>query len=163
MKRHRCAPGNYPGTSVVPGTHGTQKTNFSQGNDTELATNFAASTTSTYSNSCVSQGHEPPTSATLSIGLTTQPHWPLGGGRCSRRRKRRRTRGPRQSWGRGVAFVLLGFGGERGTAFASAEGEASSRRGWRLFWCLCRSGGRGGMMGQHSHCCQWGGRTQQLT
>jgi hypothetical protein len=76
MKRHRCAPGNYPGTSVVPGMHGTRKTNVSQGNWQDLAANFAASTTSAYYNSCVSQGHEPPTSATLSLGLTTRPHWP---------------------------------------------------------------------------------------
>jgi len=80
MKRHRCAPGNYPGTSVVPEMHGTRKTNVSQGNGTELATNFAASMTSAYSNSCVSQGHEPPTSATLSVGLTNQPHWPASHG-----------------------------------------------------------------------------------
>jgi hypothetical protein len=26
------------------------------------------------------QGHEPPTSATLSVGLTTQPHWPWSTG-----------------------------------------------------------------------------------
>ncbi len=57
MKRQRCAPGNYPGASVVPGTHGTRKTNASQGNWQDLATNFAASMTSAYSNSCVSQGH----------------------------------------------------------------------------------------------------------
>ena len=77
MKRHRCAPGNYPGTSVVAGTHRTRKTNVSQGNWKDLATNFAALTTSAYSNSCVLQGHEPPTSATLTVGITTRPHWPL--------------------------------------------------------------------------------------
>ncbi len=43
----------------------------------ELATNLAASTTSPYSNSGILQGHKPLTSATLSVGLTTQPHWPV--------------------------------------------------------------------------------------
>jgi hypothetical protein len=70
-------PRGRSGASVVPGTHGTRKTNISRGNSTELATSLAASTTSAYSNSGISQGHEPPTSATLSVGLTTQPHWPL--------------------------------------------------------------------------------------
>jgi hypothetical protein len=32
MERHRCAPGDYPGASVVPGMHGMQKKNVSQGN-----------------------------------------------------------------------------------------------------------------------------------
>ena len=36
-------------------------------------------TTSAYSNSSVLQGHEPLTSATLSVGLTTRPHWPFMG------------------------------------------------------------------------------------
>ena len=85
MKRHGCAPGNYPVTSIVPGTHGTQKTNVSWGNWKDLATNLAALTTSAYSSSGVLQGHEPPTSATLSIGLTTWPHWPLPPGYVSRR------------------------------------------------------------------------------
>ena len=40
---------------------------------------LAALTTSAYSSSGVLQGHEPPTSATLSVGLTTRPHWPLRG------------------------------------------------------------------------------------
>ena len=33
--------------------------------------------TSACSSSGVSQGHEPPTSATLSVGLITRPYWPL--------------------------------------------------------------------------------------
>ena len=69
-------PRGQPGASVVPRMHRTQKTNISQGNGMELATNLAASRTSTYSNSGILQGHKPPTSATLSVGLTTQPHWP---------------------------------------------------------------------------------------
>jgi hypothetical protein len=46
----------------------------------DLATNLAASMTSTYSSSGILQGHEPPTSATLSVSLTTQPHWPWSTG-----------------------------------------------------------------------------------
>ena len=48
----------------------------SRGNWQDLATNLAASTTSAYSSSGVSQGHKSLTSATLSVGLTTRPHWP---------------------------------------------------------------------------------------
>ncbi len=50
-----------------------------RGTGRTLLLTFAASATSAYSNSCVLQGHKPPTSATLSVGLTTRPHWPLSG------------------------------------------------------------------------------------
>jgi len=65
------------GHDATSDAHGTRKTNASQGNWKDLATNLAALTTSAYSSSSISQGHEPPTSATLIVGLTTQPHWPL--------------------------------------------------------------------------------------
>ena len=51
------------------------KDNVSRGTRQDLATNLAIDD-SPYSSSGISQGHKPPTSATLRVGLTTQPHWP---------------------------------------------------------------------------------------
>ena len=53
----------------------TRKTNVRRGLFRFPATNILLRRLSAYSSSGVLQGHEPPTSATLSVGLTTRPHW----------------------------------------------------------------------------------------
>ncbi len=68
--------GTTPGRPSFPERTEHERQTSVRGTGRTLLLTFAASTTSAYSNSCVSQGHKPLTSATLSVSLTTWPHWP---------------------------------------------------------------------------------------
>ena len=59
--------------------HVTQNTNIRRGLVRVPATDLLLRRLAPTLAAAFRRGLEPPTSATLSIGLTTQPHWPNGG------------------------------------------------------------------------------------